>query len=147
MEVIIKDIKNGGTIPERYSCDGDDISPEITITDENNTGYYIVIMNDPDAPSGLFTHWILYNIKSGNVKINEKQKHSKIIDAGLQGINDFGKIGYGGPCPPSGTHRYFFKLYRIEHTIDEDKINAEKIYKITKNLKEEFSLYAKYTRK
>jgi len=95
-------------IPKKFTCQGEDISPALQISDlplgAKSLG---LIVDDPDAPGGTWVHWVVFNIPVMN-EIKEKSI------PGLQGINDFGKKDYGGPCPPSGTHRYFFKVYALD---------------------------------
>ena len=104
--------KNNEPIPKKYSCEGEDINPPLLIEKiPDDTETLLLIIDDPDAPSGTWTHWVVYNIKpKKDIKENEVP--------GIQGINDFGKKNYGGPCPPSGTHRYFFRLYALDKKID-----------------------------
>ena len=93
----------------------------------SSTGYAVpeqaqslaLIAEDPDAPGGVFTHWLLYNIPPGVKELPEDVRRDETLPNGArQGINDFGKIGYGGPCPPGGTHRYYFKLYALDTLLD-----------------------------
>ncbi len=97
-----------GKIPSRYTCEGEDINPPLDI--ENippKAKSLAVIMEDPDAPGGTWTHWVVWNIPiTHHIKENEVP--------GEQGMNDFRRLGYGGPCPPSGNHRYFFKVYALD---------------------------------
>ena len=107
----------GGNIPKQYTCEGNDISPELTwsgIASEAKT--FALIVHDPDAPrAGGWYHWVAYNIPRTVSSIPENaQKQQDLPGGGTQGRNDFGKIGYGGPCPPSGTHRYFFRFYALD---------------------------------
>jgi len=107
--------KEGEYIPIDYTCDGSDISPELRWSGyPPETNSFVIIMDDPDAPLGTFTHWIVYDIPADLDYIPEDFPKLSEIDGIKQGINDFGKIGYGGPCPPLGKpHRYFFKVYAI----------------------------------
>ena len=101
-------------IPSEYTCDGSDTSPELNIEGvPENTKSLVLINDDPDAPVGTWDHWIVFNIPPTTTKINKGQEPS-----GLGGKNSWGKTGYGGPCPPSGTHRYFFKLYALDTELD-----------------------------
>jgi len=108
--------EEGGHIPITYTCDGSDISPEISW--ENyppETQSFVIIMDDPDAPVGTFTHWVVYDIPSSVNLIPENFPKVPEINGIKQGINDFGKIGYGGPCPPLGKpHRYFFRVFAVD---------------------------------
>jgi Raf kinase inhibitor-like YbhB/YbcL family protein len=102
---------DGGTIPDKFARKGGDKSPELKIEDvPDQAKSLVLIMDDPDAPSGLFTHWILFNVSPRTKEIHED---SAPVMA-TQGKNDYGDIGYGGPQPPSGEHRYFFKLYALD---------------------------------
>ncbi|MGE5295726.1 MAG: YbhB/YbcL family Raf kinase inhibitor-like protein [Solirubrobacterales bacterium] len=111
---------DGQMIPRENTCDGEDISPELqwaAVPDETRT--LALIVDDPDAPSGTFVHWVLYNIPSERHELTENTPHSEVLpDGATQGVNDFGRIGYGGPCPPSGTHRYYFTLYALDTDLD-----------------------------
>lgn len=102
-------------IPAEYTCDGKDLAPVLTISDvPSNAKELVLIVDDPDAPMGTWVHWVLYNIPVGT-----KQIDAKNLPAGTkEGVTDFGRLGWGGPCPPSGTHRYFFKLYAIDKILD-----------------------------
>jgi Raf kinase inhibitor-like YbhB/YbcL family protein len=101
-------------IPSEYTCDGSDTSPELNIEDvPQNTKSLVLINDDPDAPVGTWDHWIAFNIPAETARI-EKGKEPQ----GLSGKNSWGKTGYGGPCPPSGTHRYIFKLYALDNMLD-----------------------------
>ena len=101
-------------IPSEYTCDGLDISPELNIEGiPDNTKSLFLINDDPDAPVGTWDHWIVFNIPPSTSKINKGQEPS-----GLGGKNSWDKTGYGGPCPPSGTHRYFFKVYALDSELD-----------------------------
>lgn len=107
--------QHNGDIPVRYTCDGDDINPPLTIENvPERTRSFVLIVDDPDAPAGTWVHWVVWNIDPGTREIKE----NSVPDGALQGMNDFRKLDYGGPCPPSGTHRYFFKLYALNSTLD-----------------------------
>ena len=114
-------IQQGGEIPPQYTSDGDNVSPELSWQDSpDKTQSFVLIVHDPDAPRpGGFTHWVLYNIPASTSHIDENISHDEqIAGLGLQGKNDGGKIGYIGPAPPSGTHRYFFRLFAIDKMLD-----------------------------
>jgi Raf kinase inhibitor-like YbhB/YbcL family protein len=105
----------GGDIPAKFTCNGANINPELKINGTPNEAKSLVlIVDDPDAPHGLFTHWILWNIDPKTTNIGENSPPV----GGIQGTNDFGKRNYGGPCPPSGTHRYFFKIFALDTKLD-----------------------------
>ena len=113
--------ENEGAIPSEYTCDGADVSPSLTFSAiPENTKSLALIMDDPDAPMGTWVHWLVWNIPPN---ITGFPKGENITYP--QGKNDFGKLDYGGPCPPSGTHRYFCKLYALD-TILELKEGANK---------------------
>jgi Raf kinase inhibitor-like YbhB/YbcL family protein len=106
----------GGEIPARYTCSGADTSPELSWKNvPDGTQSLALIMDDPDAPGGTFTHWILYNLGSQEKQLPQNLPKTGQVPAGaMQGRNDFGRTGYGGPCPPPGKpHRYFFRLYAL----------------------------------
>ena len=101
----------GGDVPAKFTCNGTNVSPELQIGGVSNEAKSLVlIVDDPDAPRGLFTHWIVWNIDPKTTRMAENSTPT----AGVQGTNDFGKRNYGGPCPPSGTHRYFFKIVALD---------------------------------
>ncbi len=109
--------KNNQNIPEKYTCDGENLSPPLFISDiPVGTESLVLIVDDPDAPSGCFVHWTLWNISPQTTEIPE----GKIPENAIEGITDFGKPGYGGPCPPSGIHRYFFKIYALDTRLELD---------------------------
>lgn len=102
-------------IPQKYTCDGEDINPPLKISDvPPNSKSLVLIVADPDAPRKTFIHWTLWNISPETQEIPE----NSIPEGAVQGMTDFGRSGYGGPCPPSGTHRYFFKLYSLDRNLD-----------------------------
>ena len=110
----------GSNIPSKYTCDGQDISPPLEWKDApEGTKSFALISDDPDAPVGTWVHWVAFNIPPNATKLEENIKHDKEFKNGMrQGNNDWPKIGYGGPCPPSGTHRYYFKLYALDTMLD-----------------------------
>jgi len=96
-------------IPKKFTCQGPDVNPTLNIEDApEGTKSLALILDDPDAPVGTWVHWVVFNIDPTTAIIDEDTV------PGVQGINDFGREAYGGPCPPSGTHRYFFKLYALD---------------------------------
>lgn len=111
----------GTEIPAEYTSDGNDISPELSWEDvPSHTKSFVLIMHDPDAPrSGGFTHWVVYNItpETGHLEKNVP-KQERIAGVAIQGKNDAGKIGYLGPAPPSGVHRYFLRLFALDSALD-----------------------------
>ncbi len=116
MEIKSSAFENNEMIPKLYTCDGQDISPPLTWNGVPvGTMSFALISDDPDAPVGIWIHWVIYNIKPESKELPAKVlPQEKMPNGARQGINDFKKIGYGGPCPPSGTHRYFFKLYALD---------------------------------
>jgi Raf kinase inhibitor-like YbhB/YbcL family protein len=112
---------NGSPIAARYTCDGADLSPALTWSAApDRTQSLALIADDPDAPMGTWTHWLLWNIPARATLLSEDVPKVELLDNGArQGINDFQRIGYGGPCPPPGKpHRYFFKLYALDARLD-----------------------------
>jgi Raf kinase inhibitor-like YbhB/YbcL family protein len=104
----------GGKIPDQYTCRGQDISPPLHIEGvPAGTSTLALILHDPDAPVGDFTHWTLWNIPSNITDIPA----GNCPPGAIEGLTDFNKNGYGGPCPPSGTHRYMFDLYALKSTL------------------------------
>ena len=113
--------QEGHRIPAKYTCQGQDISPQLAWSGlPTGTKSLALIMDDPDAPGGVFTHWVLFNIPPDSHELPEAVPvQARLSSGALQGNNDFGKIGYGGPCPPPGrAHRYQFILYAIDRTLD-----------------------------
>jgi Raf kinase inhibitor-like YbhB/YbcL family protein len=111
----------GNSIPALYSCDGQDISPPLAWSDPPaGTQSFALIMDDPDAPVGTWDHWILFNIPANMRELSENlplDAKNQDPDAIFVGSNSWGRADYGGPCPPSGTHRYFFRLFALDTTI------------------------------
>ena len=112
--------QDGGSIPEKYTCDGDDVSPPLEWGPApEGTVTWALICDDPDAPTGTWVHWVVYNLPADVSDLPENIPPEKELDnGGQQGMNDFQKIGYGGPCPPRGEHRYYFKLYALDTKIN-----------------------------
>ncbi len=122
--------KDGGVIPLKYTCDGEDGSPPISWdTLPAVTQSIALISDDPDAPMGNWVHWVVYNLPATFKELKEGIPPAEAIaGGGKQGINDFGRFGYGGPCPPGGTHRYFFKLYALDAVMDiSGKVTKNKL--------------------
>lgn len=107
-------------IPVEYTCDGADSSPPLTWDDPPDaTQSLALICDDPDAPVGTFVHWVLYNLPPETRSLSAGVSDQPTLpNGGVQGKNDFNQFGYGGPCPPGGTHRYFFKLYALDTKLD-----------------------------
>ena len=109
-------------IPIRYTCKGMDISPELRINGvPENSKSLALILDDPDAPVGTFVHWVVWNIPSDTKTLTTGQS-----PPGIQGMTDFRKLGYGGPCPPSGIHRYYFKLYALDTLLNLNSNSGKK---------------------
>ncbi|WP_342304576.1 YbhB/YbcL family Raf kinase inhibitor-like protein [Methanolobus sp. ZRKC5] len=103
--------ENGTFIPEKYTCDGENINPPLDIAGlSEDAGSLLLIMDDPDAPSGNFTHWVVWDIYQTII--------AEDSIPGIEGVNDANMVSYIGPCPPSGTHRYFFKFYALDSELD-----------------------------
>ena len=109
-------------IPGKYTCDGENVNPPLSFSEvPKNTKSLVLIVDDPDAPSktasnaaGAWVHWVVYNIDSATREVSE----NSVPRGGQEGLTDFGNPGYGGPCPPSGNHRYFFKLYALDSALN-----------------------------
>jgi len=117
----------GGKIPVKYTCDGDDISPPLTWEGIPESAKTIaLIADDPDAPMGIWVHWLRWNMPPDTRMLPEHvSREIHLPDGSVQGMTSFKRPGYGGPCPPGGTHRYYFKLYALDTTLDLPK-NAGK---------------------
>ncbi len=111
---------NGDPIPMKYTCDDQDISPPLQWKDPpEGTRSFALICDDPDAPVGTWVHWVLYNLPGSTLSLPEAVPSDADLPAGgRHGQNSWGRPGYGGPCPPGGTHRYFFKLYALDAELD-----------------------------
>jgi Raf kinase inhibitor-like YbhB/YbcL family protein len=113
LSVMSPTFENNQLIPAKYTCDGDDVNPPLAIEGiPEGTKTLAVIVDDPDAPMGTWDHWIVWNIPATTSKIAENTV------PGTEGMNDSRRRSYGGPCPPFGTHRYFFKVYALDVKLD-----------------------------
>ncbi|MBM3285482.1 MAG: YbhB/YbcL family Raf kinase inhibitor-like protein [Candidatus Aminicenantes bacterium] len=112
--------EEGGMIPRKYTCDGEDVSPPLAWTGlPEGAKTLALISDDPDAPMGTWVHWVLFNLPATEKGLPEAVPPDKELKNGAkQGRNDFRRIGYGGPCPPGGTHRYFFKIYALDTVLN-----------------------------
>lgn len=112
--------EDGGKIPKKFTCDGEDISPPLHIDGVPSEARSLtVIADDPDAPSGMWVHWVLYDLPPNTTELPENMPDDEEIQNGARhGVTDFKRFGYGGPCPPSGTHRYYFKVYALDTMLD-----------------------------
>jgi Raf kinase inhibitor-like YbhB/YbcL family protein len=130
LEVKSSEFSQGGAIPGKHTCDGEDVSPPLRWSQgPRETKSYALICDDPDAPVGTWVHWVVYNIPVRVTSLDEDIPKTKSLRNGaLQGVNDFKRYGYDGPCPPGGTHRYFFKLYALDTVIDaKPGLNKKKL--------------------
>lgn len=148
MQIKSRSFNNEDRIPTRYTCDGEDINPPLDITDiPEEAETLALIMDDPDAPNGTWVHWLIWNIPVINQGFS--------IDEGVEpadavyGTNDFDKLEYGGPCPPFGTHRYFFKVYALDRELDleEGATKEDLMIEIEKYMIDRAQLIGKYSKK
>jgi len=115
---------DGGTVPTKYTCSGADVSPPLSIDGvPDDAAALAIVVDDPDAPSGVFTHWLVWNLPPETSSIPEDVPTTKTVDhlgGARQGNNDFGEVGYRGPCPPKshGAHTYRFKLFALDDDLD-----------------------------
>ena len=117
-----------GTIPQRYTCDGEDLSPPLSWSEPPaGTQSLVLVCDDPDAPAGTWDHWVLFNIAATTHSLPEGIPADPVVKgAGTHGSNSWDRLGYGGPCPPKGAaHRYYFRLYALDTNLDLDP-GAEK---------------------
>lgn len=116
IEVTSTAIEEGGMIPRKYTADGENVSPPLAWTGVPDGTKSIALLNDdPDAPVGDWVHWIIFNMNASTAGLPEGVTDHEIISSGAKlGKNDFGSLGYGGPAPPHGTHRYYFKIYALD---------------------------------
>jgi Raf kinase inhibitor-like YbhB/YbcL family protein len=116
MQLTSPDFINGGEIPQKFTCDGDNVSPNLEIRGvPANARTLAFVLDDPDAPSGTFSHWVIWNIPP----ITDKIVSGSLPVGACEGLNSLGKIGYVGPCPPSGMHNYIFTLYALDTSIED----------------------------
>ncbi len=121
IKITSKAFEEGGMIPDKYSCEGDNVSPPLVWTSvPEGTKSIALICDDPDAPMGTWVHWVLFNLPPAGRELSENVLPQRELKNGArQGTNDFRKIGYGGPCPPPGSaHRYYFKLYALNMVVN-----------------------------
>lgn len=120
IEVRSSAFEEGGAIPARYTCDGLDISPPLSWGSVPDGAQSLaLIADDPDAPRGTFVHWVIFNLPTDMGHLMEDIPNRPTLPSGaMQGVNGAGGIGYMGPCPPSGTHRYYFKVYALDTRLD-----------------------------
>jgi hypothetical protein len=137
-------------MPTRYTCDGPDVSPDLAWSGVPESAQSLaLICDDPDAPMGTWVHWVLFNIPAGASGLPGEISPDATLENGARhGINDFGRLGYGGPCPPGGTHRYFFKLYALDTQLDLDSgtTKAQLLEAMDGHILAEAQLMGKYSR-
>ena len=151
MEISSSAFKEGEYIPIKYTCSGDDVSPQLVWSNvPADTKSFAIIADDPDAPVGTWVHWVLYNIPANKNGLSEDlSKKEMLSDGTVQGINDFKRIGYGGPCPPPGkAHRYYFKLYALDILLErKDRMDKTSLLSLIEDhILEEAKLMGKYSR-
>ncbi len=150
LEVISSAFKEGEMIPKRYSGYGENVSPDISWSKPPiGTRFIAIICDDPDAVIGIWTHWIVFNIPGKMRSLPEKLPIHEVINDGImQGVNDSRRIGYDGPRPPFGTHRYYFKVYALDSRINIDpKVTREELLKAMEgNILAEGSLMGRYAK-
>lgn len=141
----------GEMIPEQYTCDGVDISPPLSWDAASaDVKTYALITDDPDAPGKTWVHWVLFNLPASIAELPENVPHQRMLANGAkQGINDSDKTGYSGPCPPSGTHRYYFKVYALDTEIDMEPgvTKAQLLDAMDGHILAEGSLMGRYSKK
>jgi len=142
---------DGGEIPTQYTCDGQDHSPPLKWDAvPSGTQTIALICEDPDAPIGTFVHWVLYNLPGELHELPEGLRgQATLPDGSQQGISDFGRTGYGGPCPPNGTHRYYFKIYALDArmTPGHDPGKADLVQAMKGHILGEGQIMGKYRRR
>ena len=142
--------EEGGMIPAKFTCDEEDVSPPLAWDSvPEGTKTLALICDDPDAPMGTWVHWVLFNLPGDFNELPEDIPPEKELEnSAKQGTNDFGKIGYGGPCPPGGTHRYYFKLYALDAALDLEAgaRKAELLEAMEGHILGEGQLMGKYSR-
>lgn len=123
MKLVSSQFQHRETIPSKYTCDGQNLNPPLEISEvPENAESLVLIVDDPDAPRGDWVHWMVWNIAPNTKEIRE----NSVPQGAVEGVTDFGKPGWGGPCPPSGTHRYQFKLYALDTMLDLPSIAKKK---------------------
>jgi Raf kinase inhibitor-like YbhB/YbcL family protein len=141
----------GGMIPSKYTCDGEDVSPPLAWSGiPDGTKSIVLICDDPDAPGGTWVHWVLYNLPPETSALDEALPATETLSDGARhGVTDFGEFGYGGPCPPSKTHRYYFKLYALDtkFTIDGEATKEAVEAAMRGHILAEGQLMGRYARK
>lgn len=145
MKIISSAFKENQTIPSKYTCDGENISPPLFFSDvPKNAKSLVLIVDDPDAPVKTWAHWTVFNIST----TSQSAEENSIPEGSIEAMTDFGKPGYGGPCPPHGTHRYFFKLYALDTVLSLPKETDKKMLEeaIKNHIIEKAELVGVYSR-
>jgi len=142
--------EEGAMIPSKYTCNGINVSPPLKWSSVPvGTKSFAIICDDPDAPTGTWVHWVIYNLPGNIYQLPENLPPLKILPNGAsQGRNDFERTGYGGPCPPGGTHRYFFKIYCLseELKVEVGVTKSELLKAMKRYILAEGQLMGKYKR-
>lgn len=150
MELTSTAFMEGASIPKKYTCDGKNVSPPLLWRGApDGTLSFALIADDPDAPAGTWVHWVIYQIPPEKNGLQEEISARRKLENGMiQGENDFGRVGYGGPCPPGGTHRYFFKLYALDTGLDlqPGATKQELLNAMEGHILEETKLVGRYSR-
>ena len=151
MEITSTAFRDGGTMPTKYTCYGQDISPELSWSGvPEGTQSFALIVDDPDAPTGIFTYWVIFNIPANTLELAEAVPTSPKLPSGaLQGRNGFGRTGYGGACPPwDTTHHYHFVLYALDQTLDlsADTSKTQVLYAMQGHILAQAELTVTYNR-
>ena len=134
-----------GKIPPKYTCDGEDVNPPLVFENVPDDAQSLtLIVEDPDAPGKTWVHWVVFNISPHTTTVGE----DSIPQNGIETVTDFGQQGYGGPCPPTGTHRYYFKLYALDTTLDitEDVTREEIDHAMEGHILDKSELIGLYSR-
>lgn len=150
LEVTSSAFEEGSSIPSDFTCDGEELSPPIQwVSAPVGTKGFAVVVSDPDAPSGNWVHWMIYDLSPELDQLPSGIPAEAVIPGGgFQGKNDFGKMGYGGPCPPQGAHRYFFKVYALDKILHlEPGVSKEQLEQAMRgHILAEGSLMGRYER-
>ena len=151
MEITSTAFKEGGMIPSKYTCDGVNVSPPLAWNNAPaNAKSFAIIADDPDAPMGTWGHWVIFNMPNTVLSLPENVPPEETLkDGSIQGKNNFRKIGYGGPCPPGGVHRYYFKLYALDEKLNlKPGATKAELLKIMKgHILAQAQLMGRYSRK
>ena len=143
--------ENESMIPSKYTADGNDVSPPLKFASVPEQAKSIaLISDDPDAPVGTWVHWVMWNIPAGASELPENIPPDKVLaDGSIQGITDFGRHGYGGPAPPSGTHRYYFKVYALDTVLElpGDSTKADMLSAMAGHILAQGQLMGRYKRR